>query len=132
MSEKNKSLRSDLGRARGLGAAKSGVHHWAAERLSALILIPVSVYFLLGFIHNVVDGGYSGAVYWLQSVFAAAFTLLFLLVGLKHLAGGLQVVIDDYVHAEGSKLTLVFIVKLACALMAVIGSLALARVYLGV
>jgi len=132
MSEQKKSLRSDLSVARGLGSAKSGVEHWAIERLSALVLIPVSIYLVCGFMRNVVDGGYSGAVYWLQSPVSAAFTLLFLLAGLKHLAGGLQVVIDDYIHNESAKLSLLFIVKFACAFMALIGSLSLTKVFLGV
>ena len=132
MSKKSKSLRSDLGTARGLGSAKSGVEHWAAERLSALLIIPAALYFLYGFIHNVVDGGYSGTVYWLHSPIVAATTWLFLLASLKHLAGGLQVVIEDYIHCECSKFATIFIVKFCCAFMAIIGSLSLIQIYLGV
>ncbi len=132
MSEKTKSLRSPLGVARGLGSAKSGFEHWQLERITALMLIPTAFYLLIGFLNHVVAGGYSGAMYWLQSPLSATFALLFLLAGLRHLTCGLQVVMEDYIPKERIRLPLLFVVKFVIAAMAILGSLSIAKIFFGV
>ena len=89
MAAKSKSLRSALGRVRGLGSARSGTHHWMVQRVTALALIPLSLYTLVGFFNSAIGEGYSGAIYWLQSPLAATFTVMLLLTGLRHGAAGI-------------------------------------------
>jgi len=132
MSIKIKSLRTPLGKARGLGSAKSGTHHWMVQRVTALALIPLSLYVLIGFFNNAVSGGYSGAVYWLQSPLSATFTILFLLAGLRHGAVGLQVVIEDYVHCECAKFSAIFVVNFLAVALAILGTLSTAKIFFGV
>ena len=128
---KTKSMRSPLGVARGLGSAKGGTEHWILQRMTALALIPLSLYVLTGFFNAVVLGGYEDAVLWLHSPLSATFVLLFLLVGLRHATVGLQVVIEDYAHCEATKLTLLFIVKFVALALAVLGTLSVAKIFFG-
>ena len=132
MNAKTNSIRSPLGKARGLGSAKSGTEHWLVQRMTALALAPLTLYALFGFFNNAMSGGYSGAMYWLQSPVVATFSILLLLAGLHHAVAGLQVVIEDYIHCEVSKIGMLFALKFIAASMAIIGTLSVAKIFFGV
>ncbi|MGB9153084.1 MAG: succinate dehydrogenase, hydrophobic membrane anchor protein [Alphaproteobacteria bacterium] len=132
MNAKIKSIRSPLGKVRGLGSAKSGTEHWLMQRMTALALIPLTLYVLIGFFDNAMTGGYSGAMYWLQSPVSATFSILLLLAGLHHAVAGLQVVIEDYVHCEATKFGALFIIKFIAASLAILGTLSVAKIFFGV
>jgi succinate dehydrogenase / fumarate reductase membrane anchor subunit len=100
--------------------------------LTALALIPLTLYVLIGFVNTAVTGGYSGAIYWLQSPLSSTFTILMLLAGLYHAAAGMQEVIEDYVHCEGIKLASLFLIKFVAAALAVLGTLSVAKIFFGV
>ena len=91
-------LRSDLHNARGLGSAKSGTAHFIAERLTALALIPLGLWFVANLLTLIVDGDPSALGSWLQSPFSAAFLALFILFSFWHSKLGIQVIIEDYIH----------------------------------
>jgi succinate dehydrogenase / fumarate reductase membrane anchor subunit len=130
MKKDAKSLRSVLGRVRGLGSAKEGVQHWWLQRLTALALIPLSLYVVGTFFNAVVFGsGYDSAIGWLHSPLAATSLILALVAGFWHAALGVQVVIEDYVHCEVMKLTSIIAVKFAAVLFAVLGILSVARIF---
>ena len=131
MNLETKSMRSPLGVARGLGSAKSGTEHWLLQRLTALALIPLSLYVLIGFFNSVVLGGYQDAVMWLHSPLSATVVLLFLLIGLRHATIGLQVVIEDYIHCEAIKFASLFIVKFLALALALLGTLSVAKIFFG-
>jgi succinate dehydrogenase / fumarate reductase membrane anchor subunit len=126
------SLRNPLARVRGLGSARHGTEHWWIQRLTALALIPLTLFVLNGFFTYVVFGNYDGAVYWLHSPFSATFVILFVAVGFHHAASGLQVVIEDYVRCECAKLTSVITVKFLCVAFALLGILATVKILFGV
>jgi len=132
MSRKIPSLRSALGRARGLGSAKHGVEHWWAQRMTALALIPLSIYGVAAFFNNVVGGGYADAVVWLHSPFAAVLVILFILVAFHHAASGVQVVIEDYVHCEAVKLASIIAVKFLASAFALLGTIAVIKILFSV
>ncbi len=113
--------RSALRRARGLGAAGFGTEHWWAERLTAIALIPLIVWFVIAVI-PLTGVDHATALAWIGHPVNA--TLLTLLVAaiMHHGQLGLQVVIEDYVHAEGLKLASVLLVK-AAALVLGLGSI---------
>ena len=98
------SLRSDLGRVRGLGSAKEGTSHWWAQRLTAVALVPLRFWFVWSAI-NLVGVDHIGFKNWLNE--NANLVLMILFVGslFYHMQLGLQVVIEDYVHGEKKKVT---------------------------
>ena len=110
-------LRSPLGRARGLGSARAGAAHWWAQRLTAIALVPLTLWFIFAVI------GLRGAdqhamVVWLASPVSLVLMLALILATFYHLQLGLQVVIEDYVHDHAMKLASVLAMKAACVLLA--------------
>jgi succinate dehydrogenase / fumarate reductase membrane anchor subunit len=106
----NSDLRSHLSRARGLGSAKSGVHHFWVQRLTAVALIPLVIWFAISLV--MLSGADYGMVRsWLSSPFVMVLMILTICIGLHHGQLGIQVVIEDYVHNEGVKLALIVAVK---------------------
>ena len=98
------SLRSDLGRVRGLGTAKEGTSHWWAQRLTAVALVPLTLWFVWSVI-KLVGVDQLGFKSWLND--DANLVLMILFVGslFYHMQLGIQVVIEDYVHGELKKVT---------------------------
>ncbi|MBM3491573.1 MAG: succinate dehydrogenase, hydrophobic membrane anchor protein [Alphaproteobacteria bacterium] len=108
------SLRTALGRVSGLGSAKDGTQHWWQQRLSALALLPLAVWFALS-VAGLAGAEHAQVKAWVASPVVAVLLLLFVLSGFYHLRLGLQVVIEDYVHAPGAKLALLVLNVFACA-----------------
>lgn len=106
----NSDLRSPLNRARGLGSAKSGVHHFWMQRLTAVALIPLVIWFAVSLV-MLSGADYGMARAWLGSPFVMVLLILTICIGLYHGQLGMQVVIEDYVHNEGVKLALIVAVK---------------------
>ncbi|MBP6767344.1 MAG: succinate dehydrogenase, hydrophobic membrane anchor protein [Reyranella sp.] len=106
----NSDLRSPLNRARGLGSAKSGVHHFWMQRLTAVALIPLVIWFAVSLV-MLSGADYGMARSWLSSPFVMVLLILTVCVGLYHGQLGMQVVIEDYVHNEGVKLALIVAIK---------------------
>jgi succinate dehydrogenase / fumarate reductase membrane anchor subunit len=91
--------RTPRARVSGLGAAGQGTHHWWLQRISAVALLPLAVLFMVPFAGAV--GGEHDAVLALYAhPFHALVAVLFIAVAFRHLALGMQVVIEDYVHAK--------------------------------
>ena len=112
------SLRTDLGRVRGLGSAREGVAHWWAQRLTAIALIPL-ILWLVGSIVELAGADIVAVESWVADPIVAVLLMLLLGTAFHHAQLGLQVVIEDYVHCEGLKLFSIVLVKfLAIALAA--------------
>ena len=131
------SLRSPLGRARGLGSAKEGVHHWWVQRLTAIALVPLCLWFVISVIRLGAIGGESGGTYqdflvWLASPFNAAVMILFLGVAFHHAQAGVQVVLEDYVISNGLRLASIVLVKFLCYALAALSIVATLIVCFGV
>jgi len=95
-------FRTPLARARGLGAAKSGVGHYITQRVSALalvILIPLFVWSIA----SLPSADYETARAWIGSPLGAILTLLTLTATFYHMRLGLQVFIEDYIHKPVTK-----------------------------
>ncbi len=104
------SIRSPLARARGLGSAKAGVGHWWAQRVSALALIPLSLWFVYSLLAHA-GGGHDAVVIWLSSPLVAVPLALYLGTIFYHSQLGLQVVVEDYVHSEWLKIGTLIILQ---------------------
>src|SRR3546814_14736011 len=86
-------FRSPLGRAVGLGPAKAGFGHWWTERVTAVALVPLSVWFAASLIAHS-GSGYEAFIGWLGSPMTAGLMILLLIALFWHAALGLQVVIE--------------------------------------
>ena len=106
-------LRSPLGRARGLGSAKDGLHHWWAQRLTSLALIPLTVWFVASIV-GLAGSGYEEFVLWLGTPCNATAMILFLAVTFHHAQSGVQVVLEDYVSHHGWRIASIIVVKFIC------------------
>jgi succinate dehydrogenase / fumarate reductase membrane anchor subunit len=87
--------RSPLSRARGLGSAKGGVHHWWIQRLTAIALIPLVVWFAISLV-MLSGADYAVVRAWLGSPLVMVLLILTIGIGLHHGQLGLQVVWEDY------------------------------------
>jgi succinate dehydrogenase / fumarate reductase, membrane anchor subunit len=115
-------MRSPLARAIGLGSAKEGLRDWWAERVSAVALIPLTLWFTAVMIaHSGSD--YVTFIGWIRSPLSATLMILLLIALFHHTALGLQVVIEDYVHS-GAKFAWIIAVRLGCVAFAVAGIVA--------
>jgi succinate dehydrogenase / fumarate reductase membrane anchor subunit len=96
------SLRSPLGRARGLGSAKEGTGHFWAQRVTAVALIPLTFMFVV-IIFNFIGADHAHAVALMGNPLVAVVVLMFIIASFYHSQLGLQVVIEDYIQHEGLK-----------------------------
>ncbi len=120
-------MRSPLGRASGLGSAKEGVGHWRLERVTAIALVPLTLWLVTSFI-TLTGSDYESFIVWLKSPFVALSMLLLLIALFTHLALGLQVVIEDYIHS-GAMIPLLIAVRFVCVALALAGMLATLRIF---
>ena len=123
-------MRSPLGRAVGLGSAKEGVEHWWAQRLTAIALVPLSLWFVSAII-GIAGADLETMQNWVGLPLPAILLVLLLVAAFYHLSLGLQVVIEDYVHTDLAKLGLIIIVRLLSFGFAVAGVFAVVSIALG-
>jgi succinate dehydrogenase / fumarate reductase membrane anchor subunit len=126
----NADLQTPLKRARGLGSAKSGTHHFIVQRVTALALIPLVlwvVYLALTLTH----ADYAHARALAHQPLNALLLIAFVIAAFWHAQLGVQVVIEDYVHTRWLEVTAQLAVKFLCVLGALGGVLAVVRIALG-
>ena len=123
-------LRTPIARARGLGSAKDGTRHWWMQRITAIALIPLSVW-LVGSLVAIGAADHAETVHWIRSP-AVSIALLLTIAALFHHAQlGMQVIIEDYVHAEWKKLTVLIAVKLLAITIAATAAFNVLKISLG-
>jgi succinate dehydrogenase / fumarate reductase membrane anchor subunit len=98
-------MSTPLGRVRGLGTARSGTQHFWRQRLTAVANVPLTVAFIL-IVVGLLGRNHAAVVQILGSPLVAVIMLLFLLSVTMHMRIGMQVIIEDYVHDEATKLAL--------------------------
>lgn len=123
------SLETPLHKVGGLGSAHSGVSDFAYQRITALILIPLTLWFavtVLGLVH----AGAVAALIFLSNPMHAILMELFVVCVLFHLALGLREVITDYVSHGGIKLLMILAVYTFSAVIGLFSFLCLLRIAL--
>jgi succinate dehydrogenase / fumarate reductase membrane anchor subunit len=123
-------LRTPLARARGLGSARDGLHHWWAQRLTAIALIPLVVWFAISLV-MLSGADYDIARAWIGSPLVMVLLILTISIGLHHGQLGIQVVIEDYVHGDGWKLALIVAVRFIAVVFGLAAVVAILRIGLG-
>jgi succinate dehydrogenase / fumarate reductase, membrane anchor subunit len=112
------SLRSPLGRALGAGSAKSGVGHWWTQRLTAVALVLLGLWFVISLL-SLDSLDYATVRGWLGQPATTIGALLLVLTLFWHSSLGVQVVIEDYVHHEALKVVSLLVLKFAHVALAV-------------
>lgn len=107
----NNDMRAPLARARGLGSAKDGTHHFWMQRASAVALLPLSL-FWLWHLDSIATRDYTAFLRFVHDPFVSIAALLFIAASFYHAMLGVQVIIEDYVHAEGCKIACLLLNKL--------------------
>jgi succinate dehydrogenase / fumarate reductase membrane anchor subunit len=117
------SLRTPLGKVLGRGAAGEGVSHWWSQRVSAVALIPLTLWFAVALLGQPLQS-FESVRGWLGQPSVAVPTSLLVLTLAWHSRLGIQVVIEDYVHARGLKTALLLLSLFAHAAAAVAATFA--------
>jgi succinate dehydrogenase / fumarate reductase, membrane anchor subunit len=110
-------MRSPLGRARGLGAAKAGATHWWLQRLTSLALLPLTLWFLCAMV-RMLGATRDDVVSWMAGPLPIVLMIALVIATFHHLQAGLQVVIEDYVQRDGLRIGSILLVKGLCVLLA--------------
>ncbi|HLM11258.1 MAG TPA: succinate dehydrogenase, hydrophobic membrane anchor protein [Reyranella sp.] len=126
----NSDLRTPLSRARGLGSARQGVHHWWAQRITAVALIPLVVWFAISLI-MLSGADYAVVRAWIGSPVVMVLLTLTIVIGLHHGQLGMQEVVEDYVHGEGLKLTLIVLLRFTAVFFGLAAIVAILRIGFG-
>lgn len=121
------SLRTPLGRVLGLGSAKGGTEHWWAQRVSAAALVLLGLWFAVA-LTGLPLGDHAAVVAFIGAPVNAVLLILLAATLAYHSFLGVQVVIEDYVHAHGSKVLLLTLSRFAHVLLAVASVYAILRI----
>jgi succinate dehydrogenase membrane anchor subunit len=124
------SYRTPLSRARGLGAAKHGVGQWISERVSAMALVPLTLWGVFGVI-RLAAGDYAAAVAWIRDPLNAVLMSLLIAISFWHMQSGLRVVIEDYIEKTLTRTTLLVLNLFVCGLVGALAVFSVLKVALG-
>ena len=121
------SIRTPLAHARGLGSAKSGTGHWWAQRLTAIALVPMVLWFVAS-VAGLAGAEYGAVRAWIGEPVTAILLILLIVATFHHMQLGMQVVIEDYVHVEWLKITCIVLVKFAAVFLGVAAGFAVLKI----
>lgn len=124
------SLQSSLGKVRGLGSAKAGTDHWWYQRMTAIALIPLLIWFVVSLV-SLIGADRQDIQDWLSSPISATLLIVLIIAVFKHAALGVQVVVEDYVTVKALKLTIVIATNLGATLIAVLSVISVLRLAFG-
>ena len=123
-------LRTPIARVRGLGSAKGGTRHWWMQRLTAIALIPLTLWLVVSLV-AIGAADHAQAVRWIRSPAVSVALLLAVAVLFHHAQLGLQVVVEDYVHTEWMKLAALIAIKLLALALAATAAFSVLRIAFG-
>lgn len=114
-------FRSEISKAKGSGSAKSGLKHYIMQRVTAIALIPLCMWFVVSAI-LLMQAPIDRIPEFVVSPMNLFAIILFIIVSLYHGALGMQVVIEDYVHCKAMKYSLIIGVYFLCIVSAIAGT----------
>jgi succinate dehydrogenase / fumarate reductase membrane anchor subunit len=117
-------------RVRQFGSARDGLREWRLQRLTAIALIPLSLYFVASIV-SLATSDRKTAVDWLSSPVPALLVMLVVVAGITHALIGVRSVILDYVHTRARLLAAELLFRAAAVILASAGVLAVLKLFLG-
>lgn len=123
-------LQTPLAKVRGLGSAKQGTQHWWQQRLTAILLVPLSLWIMAALV-SLTSMDYISVTRWIKAPVNAALLILFISSLFHHAQLGVQVVIEDYVESEWQKITSLILVKFLALFAGLVSVLAILKVFVG-
>lgn len=124
-----KKFASPLSKARGLGSAHEGVHHWLHQRITAIANLPLVLWAVYSMVH-MRGASYGEFIAWMQLPWNTVLMILLILSVSYHAVLGLQVVIEDYVSCKALKMMKIIGVKLLFTALSVICIVSILKVAL--
>ncbi|MAR79111.1 MAG: succinate dehydrogenase, hydrophobic membrane anchor protein [Rhodospirillaceae bacterium] len=113
-----------------LGSAKHGTNHWWHQRVTAIALTFLCIWFIVS-ITLLTGAEYQDAYNWLKQPLVTGLSLLTVVFTLYHLNLGLQVIIEDYIHTEITKIITLMLVNFACLIVGLTCCLSILLVFFG-
>ncbi len=126
----NETSATPLGRVRGLGSAGHGGDHWLEERFTSVALVLLSLWLIFSLM-LLPDLAQRTLVEWLSGPAGAVPMALFVIAAFKHGLDGMKVVVDDYVHDQGNRLGLHYLLSMVAIAGAALSLFALAKIAFG-
>ena len=123
-------MRTPLGRARGLGSTNDGVHHWWMQRLTGIALLPLALWFVYSAV-QLTGASHAEFTAWATAHGNPILLILLIITMFHHGQLGLQVIVEDYIHSEGTKLFLLIAIKFAAILFGASAIFAVLRLTFG-
>ena len=112
-----------------LNSSEHGLQHWLLQKVTAVLLIPLSLLFVY-FFSTVFGEGHEVVILYFQNDMVAFLTAFFLVISFLHLKQGLQVVIEDYVHSKLLNIWLLRIIAWSTGILSIISIIALGKIAL--
>lgn len=123
-------LRNPLANAHNHGSAGDGVAHWWAQRFTAILLVPLTLW-LVWAAFVLIGADHAAASQWLGRPWNAAMAILFVAATFYHTKLGLQVVVEDYVHQRGVEFALQVLISAGALVGALVSILAILKIAIG-
>lgn len=130
MATSHSPLTSSLSKARGLGSAKEGVGHWWWQRVTAVLIAPLIVWFLYSFLTMMVGATRDAVALWFTSPMNSIGLAVLMGAMFFHAKLGLQVVIEDYVHGHGKKIFMLFLLNILAFVLTAMSWMAIVKLHL--
>lgn len=127
---KKPDIATPMARVRGLGAARSGTGHFWLSRVTAVANVPLTIAFVV-IVLMLAKADYAGAIKIVGHPVAAILLLLFVGSAATHMRLGMQVIIEDYVHSEGTKIVLLMLNTFFAAAIALVSLFSILKLSFG-
>ena len=124
------SMQTPLNKVRGFGSAKTGTEHWWMQRVTGIANLALVIFFIV-IVVSLIGKGHDEVAGTLGNPFVAIGMLALILSVTWHMRLGMQVIIEDYVHGEGRKITLLLANTFFCAAMAIAATFAILNLSFG-
>lgn len=109
-------IKTPLARVKHLGSASSGTEHFIRQRITAMVLLPLMIWFVTSVIFFFRETDLERKLEWVSSPFNASVFILFVGMVLYHGYLGIQIIIEDYIHNKLISILLLIMIQTLCLL----------------